>query len=83
LKRLKELNKLITKYALESNKKLIDKTVKVLVNSLSEKDKNKVSGYTDTMKLVNLPGTKDLIGEIVDVKITKAKSFSLDGEKVN
>jgi tRNA-2-methylthio-N6-dimethylallyladenosine synthase len=81
--RLKELNKLITKYALESNKKLMGKTVKLLVNGISEKDQTKVSGYTDTMKLVNFTGNSDLIGEIVDVKITKAKSFSLDGEKVN
>ncbi|HOP65838.1 MAG TPA: tRNA (N6-isopentenyl adenosine(37)-C2)-methylthiotransferase MiaB [Bacilli bacterium] len=79
--RLKELNVLITKYALASNKKLLNKTVKVLVTSLSDKDKTKVSGYTDTMKLVNFSGTKDLIGKIVDVKITTAKSFSLDGEK--
>ena len=32
------------------------------------------------MKLVNIIGGKDKIGEIVDVKITDAKSFSLDGE---
>ncbi len=81
--RLKELNKLITKYALESNKKLLNKTVKVLVNGLSEKDSSKVSGYTDTMKLVNFTGDNLLIGKIVDVKIINAKSFSLDGEKVN
>jgi len=81
--RLKELNKLITKYALASNKKLVDKTVKVLVNGISEKNKTNVSGYTETMKLVNFPGHEDLIGQIVEVKITNAKSFSLDGEKVN
>ena len=36
-------------------------------------------GYTDTMKLVNVENAKDKIGEIISVKITDAKSFSLDG----
>ena len=34
------------------------------------------------MKLVNVVGSKDLIGQIKSVKITSAKSFSLDGECV-
>ena len=77
--RLYKLNKLVNKYSLMNNKKLVDKTVKVLVSGISEKDKTKVFGYTDTMKLVNIKGSKKLIGQIVDVKITDAKSFSLDG----
>ena len=32
------------------------------------------------MKLVNFEGSQDLIGKIVDVQITDAKSFSLDGK---
>ena len=31
------------------------------------------------MKLVNIEGGQDLIGKIIDVTITEAKSFSLDG----
>ena len=53
--------------------------VKVLVQGRSEKDNKKVYGYTETMKLVNINGSEDLIGQIVDVKIVEAKSFSLDG----
>ncbi len=78
-KRLHELNNLVNKYSLESNKKLLDKIVPVLISGISEKDTTKVYGYTDTMKLVNVSGNKDLIGKIVPVKIVDAKSFSLDG----
>lgn len=79
-KRLQELNNLVNKYSLESNQKLVGKIVDVLVNGISEKDTSKVYGYTETMKLVNIVGGNDLIGKIVLVKITDAKSFSLDGE---
>ena len=79
-KRLQELNNLVNKYSLESNQKLVGKIVDVLVNGISEKDNSKVYGYTETMKLVNVVGGNDLIGKIVPVKITDAKSFSLDGE---
>ena len=81
--RLYKLNELINKYSLEANKKLVGKNVKVLIEGVSEKDENKVFGYTETMKLVNIDNAKDYIGQIVDVKITDAKSFSLDGEVNN
>ena len=77
--RLYKLNELINKYSLEANQRYLNKIVKVLILGVNEKDKDKIYGYTDTMKLVNVVGDKDLIGQIVDVKITDAKSFSLDG----
>ena len=36
-------------------------------------------GYTDTMKLVNIDAPKEYIGKIVDVRITEAKTWSLEG----
>lgn len=77
--RLYKLNELINKYSFEANKELVGKSVPVLIEGVSEKDNSKVFGYTDTMKLVNVENGKDLIGQIVDVTITDAKSFSLDG----
>ena len=81
--RLYKLNELINKYSKEANEKYLDKNVKVLVEGISEKDSTKLFGYTDTMKLVNITGDKSNIGKIVNVKITDAKSFSLDGEICN
>ncbi|MBE6148804.1 MAG: tRNA (N6-isopentenyl adenosine(37)-C2)-methylthiotransferase MiaB [Firmicutes bacterium] len=77
--RLKRLNEVVNKYSKENNEKLLNKVVSVLVVGPSMKDENKVYGYTDTMKLVNIEGGEKLIGQIIDVKITDAKSFSLDG----
>ena len=78
-KRLQELNTLINKYSKESNEKLLNKTVRVLVTGVSEKDDSKVCGYTENMKLVNVEAPKSVINKIINVKITEAKSFSLDG----
>ena len=78
--RLQRLNQIINAYSLEANERLVNEIVPVLILGENEKDKNKIYGYTDTMKLVNIIGGKDLIGEIVPVQILEAKSFSLDGE---
>ena len=80
--RLHRLNEVVNKYSNLRNQKLLGKTVKCLVIGESEKDKNKVCGYTENMKLVNIEGPKSLIGNIVFVKITDTKSFSLDGEYI-
>ena len=80
--RLHRLNEVVNKYSNLRNQELLGKTVKCLVIGESEKDKNKVCGYTENMKLVNIDGPKSLIGNIVSVKITDTKSFSLDGEYI-
>lgn len=80
--RLQRLNEVINKYSKKANLKYVDKVVPVLILGVSEKDQNKVYGYTDTMKLVNVDASKETIGKIIDVKITDAKSFSLDGQEI-
>jgi len=77
--RLARLNELINKYALESNKRMLDRVVPVLILGESDK-KDKYMGYTDNMKLVNVLCDKELVGKIIDVKITDVKTWSLEGE---
>ena len=77
--RLHRLNEIVNKYSNMNNQQYLNKTVKVLLLGTSEKDENKLFGYTETQKLVNVTCDKSLVGNIVDVKITEAKSFSLDG----
>ena len=77
--RLQRLNNVVNKYFLENNEKLIGKTVKVLLEGTSEK-KNMYYGYTDTNKLINFTGSGKNIGDIVDVEVTSAKTWSIDGK---
>ncbi len=80
--RLQRLNEVVNKYFLENNKKLEGKIVPVLVEGLSEKS-DMYFGYTDTNKLINFSVDKEVkIGDIVNVKVTSAKTWSLDGELV-
>ena len=78
--RLHRLNEIVNKYSKESNERMLNTIQKVLVIGVSEKDSNKVCGYTENMKLVNVSAPIETIGQIINVKITDAKSFSLDGE---
>ncbi len=80
--RLARLNELVNKYSRENNEKLKNKIVPVLISGESGKDNAKMYGYTDTFKLVNVECDKSSIGKIIDVKITDAKSFSLDGKAI-
>ena len=77
--RLHELNDLVNIYFKENNDKLVGTTVPVLVEGVSEK-KGSLFGYTDTNKLINFEGDSSVIGKIIDVKVTSAKTWSLDGE---
>ena len=77
--RLQQLNELINKYSKEANNNYLNKTVPVLIEGTSEKNNKMLMGYTDTMKLVNIEGPKKYIGEIVNVKITDVKTWSMDG----
>ena len=80
--RLQRLNEVVNKYFLENNKKLEGEILKVLVEGVSEK-KNMYYGYSETNKLINFSGDAELKpGDIVEVKITSAKTWSLDGELI-
>ena len=80
--RLQRLNERVNHYFLENNKKLVGSSLEVLVEGISEK-KNMYYGYSDTNKLINFSSDKDIkAGDLVKVKITSAKTWSLDGEVV-
>ena len=77
--RFERLNEVVNKYSLEKNERLSDKTVKVLIDGSSRKVDESYSGRTDGFKLVNVSSGRDITGQLVDVRITECKTFSIDG----
>ncbi|MBF4500010.1 tRNA (N6-isopentenyl adenosine(37)-C2)-methylthiotransferase MiaB [Savagea sp. SN6] len=80
--RLQRLNKLVNETSAKAMAQYEGQTVKVLVEGESKKDPEVLSGYTEKNKLVNFRAPKEVIGEIVEVKVTDAKTWSLDGEYI-
>jgi len=80
--RLKRLNDLVAEISLKKMKELEGKTVEVLVEGESKNNPDVLSGYTRTNKLVHFSGPKSIVGSIVNVKITEAKTWTLIGELV-
>lgn len=79
-------NKLVDTLAVDIKEKAdayIGKVVPVLVEGYSKKTDAMLTGYTDTLKLVNFKGNKEHVGKIVNVKITDAHTYSLIGEEID
>ncbi|MFT3745232.1 MAG: MiaB/RimO family radical SAM methylthiotransferase [Pyrinomonadaceae bacterium] len=53
---------------------------KVLVEGLSTRTESGLTGHSTCHKVVNFTGSKELLGQIVDVEITDIKANSLFGE---
>lgn len=77
--RLLRLNQHINHWARVNNEKYQDAVVEVLCEGTSKKDDSVYSGYSRENKLVNFRSDYDPTGQIVKVRITGVKSFSLDG----
>jgi tRNA-2-methylthio-N6-dimethylallyladenosine synthase len=67
---------------LELNQKLIGTVQKVLVEEVSKNDPFMLSGRTESAKLVHFKGHERLIGNIVNVEIENAKTFTLEGSLI-
>lgn len=64
---------------LDKNEKCIGKVFSVLVESA---ENDKLTGRTEHFRLVHFNGSSDLVGKIVNVKITNVKTFHTEGEIV-
>jgi len=80
--RLKRLMDLQEKIAYKKNKQLEGQIVELLIEGPSEKNPDKLSGRTRTNKVVIIEGSREIVGKLVPVKVTEAKSWLILGELV-
>ena len=79
-KRFDRLKELFDSRVSENNQKYIGTTQKILVDGYSKNDKETLTGRTDTNKVVNFKGNEELIGKMINIKITEEHKWYLSGE---
>ena len=77
--RLQILQARINQQAMAISRSMVGTTQRILVEKVSKKSANQVSGRTENMRWVNFDGDASYIGEFVDVVITEALPNSLRG----
>ncbi|MGK7949888.1 MAG: tRNA (N6-isopentenyl adenosine(37)-C2)-methylthiotransferase MiaB [Xenococcaceae cyanobacterium] len=81
--RLQRLNHLVAQKAAERSQRYCDRTEFVLVEEQNPKNPTQVMGRTRGNRLTFFPGKiEELKGQIVKVKITEVRAFSLTGEAI-
>ena len=78
--RFNRLKQLVESQIKQNNDKYVGTIQKVLVEGTSKTNENMLTGRTDTNKVVNFEGNTNLIGKIVDLKITSEHMWYLKGE---
>lgn len=78
--RLAILQSAISANAAAISQQMVGSVQSVLVDSVSRKSELQISGRTENNRVVNFTGDKELIGQFVNVKITEARTNSLQGE---
>lgn len=79
-RRLQEIIALQQEFSAQSNKRDLGKTFNVLVEGPSKKNKKQMMGRNSQNKVIVFPGSKELAGQFVQVKVTKHTSATLIGE---
>ncbi|GAF04541.1 (dimethylallyl)adenosine tRNA methylthiotransferase MiaB [Saccharicrinis fermentans DSM 9555 = JCM 21142] len=76
------LSEELAKHTYAYNQSLIGKTLKVLVREHDRKD-GYLSGHTEGKLVIRFKSSdENLIGQIIEVKVTEAAKFSLEGERI-
>lgn len=69
--------------SLERNKRFVGRTLRVLAEDVSKYDGDHLTGRADTPRPIHFKADKSVIGSFINVKITEAETFSLNGEIIN
>ena len=79
--RLARLNECNRECCLKSNQKYLGREMEVLIENF-EQDRGVITGRTRNNKIVHIPCDKDMTGEFATVKITRARTWYLNGELI-
>lgn len=81
--RFARLLELSNSLSLERNTRFLGKVLRVLVEEKSKSGDNTLTARSDSPRPIHIEGDESLIGKFVNVKITKAETFSMNGEVVD
>lgn len=81
--RFDRLLKEVQKISAEKAEALTGQTLPVLIEEQNEQDASLVTGRLSNNSVVHLPGTADMIGKILDVKLTECRGFYYLGERAD
>lgn len=81
--RLNSLQALIKSQGMKISQDMVGSTQVILVEGPSKKRPDELKGRTENNRIVNFKGSKRLIGEFVEIRVTEAQPNSLRGEVVN
>lgn len=80
--RFNRLVEAVNRKSLEKNSAYLGNIYEVLVEGQSKYDPEVLQGRTRTGKTVNFKGEEALIGNLVNVRISKVGTFSMNGDRV-
>ena len=80
LRRLQTLQATINAHIQRISASRVGTVQRVLVEGRSKRDASELMGRTECNRVVNFPGPARLVGQMADVRITEAKTYTLRGE---
>lgn len=81
-RRFRELERVQRNLQENNLQRYMGRTLSVLAEKTSAKSADDLTGHSTCHRVVNFQGTDDMLGKIIDVRITKVKANSLFGEAV-
>ena len=81
--RFERMLKILNEKVIEKNQSRMGETFELLVEGYTKRDDQLLYGRSRENILVSFKGDESLIGKIVNVKVTRPKNFSVEGELVD
>ncbi len=66
--------------SLERNNRFVGRTIRALAEEVGKNDPDQITFRADSPRPIHVYADKNVIGKFADIKITKAETFSMNGE---